>query len=223
MFDLNVNKYEALCTQVVVPKKKNKITHIQFNPVYPIVIVGDERGHIVTLKLSPNLRKMPKVRTTCIPIIGVPHHSSSLRALSLSPLLLCNDVGIAALSSKVFKITSSLLGRMFGVLDLCLCSCMSKKAQFARRQERGLVGWEFTLCGHFLTVVQTSPEALQSFICFPKFTSFLSFGFYFQNSLKPSKGGPISFPSPHTEPMHPNFLPSCIIRACLLTTVSSLL
>ncbi|NWQ77932.1 DNAI1 protein, partial [Columbina picui] len=60
VFDLNVNKYEALCTQLVVPKKKNKITHIQFNPVYPVVIIGDERGHIVTLKLSPNLRKMPK-------------------------------------------------------------------------------------------------------------------------------------------------------------------
>lgn len=60
VFDLSINKYEALCTQIVVAKKKNKITHIQFNPVYPVVIVGDERGHITCLKLSPNLRKMPK-------------------------------------------------------------------------------------------------------------------------------------------------------------------
>uniref|UniRef100_A0A663NAZ9 Dynein axonemal intermediate chain 1 n=1 Tax=Athene cunicularia TaxID=194338 RepID=A0A663NAZ9_ATHCN len=60
VFDLSVNKYEALCTQLVVAKKKNKITHIQFNPVYPVVIVGDERGHITSLKLSPNLRRMPK-------------------------------------------------------------------------------------------------------------------------------------------------------------------
>ncbi|OXB63902.1 hypothetical protein ASZ78_009906, partial [Callipepla squamata] len=42
VFDLNVNKYEALCSQVVVDKKKNKITHIQFNPVHPVVIIGDE-------------------------------------------------------------------------------------------------------------------------------------------------------------------------------------
>ncbi|NXG47434.1 DNAI1 protein, partial [Psilopogon haemacephalus] len=60
VFDLNVNKYEALCTQLVVAKKKNKATHIQFNPVYPIVIIGDEQGHVISLKLSPNLRKMPK-------------------------------------------------------------------------------------------------------------------------------------------------------------------
>ncbi|NXC42248.1 DNAI1 protein, partial [Penelope pileata] len=60
VFDLNINKYEALCNQIVVAKKKNKITHIQFNPMYPIVIIGDERGQIVCLKLSPNLRKMPK-------------------------------------------------------------------------------------------------------------------------------------------------------------------
>ncbi|CAN0344187.1 unnamed protein product [Bubo scandiacus] len=60
VFDLSINKYEALCTQLVVAKKKNKITHIQFNPVYPVVIIGDERGHVTSLKLSPNLRRMPK-------------------------------------------------------------------------------------------------------------------------------------------------------------------
>ncbi|NWR34626.1 DNAI1 protein, partial [Tachuris rubrigastra] len=60
VFDLNINKHEALCTQLVVTRMKNKITHIQFNPVFPIIIVGDERGLITSLKLSPNLRKMPK-------------------------------------------------------------------------------------------------------------------------------------------------------------------
>ncbi|KAJ7410646.1 dynein intermediate chain 1, axonemal [Pitangus sulphuratus] len=60
VFDLNINKLQALCTQVVVDGKKNKTTHIQFNPVFPIIIVGDERGLVTSLKLSPNLRKMPK-------------------------------------------------------------------------------------------------------------------------------------------------------------------
>ncbi|XP_021108638.1 dynein intermediate chain 1, axonemal isoform X3 [Heterocephalus glaber] len=60
VFDLAINKYEAICNQPVVAKKKNKITHVQFNPIYPIIIVGDDRGHITCLKLSPNLRKMPK-------------------------------------------------------------------------------------------------------------------------------------------------------------------
>ncbi|KAM8940690.1 dynein axonemal intermediate chain 1 isoform 3-T3 [Lycaon pictus] len=60
VFDLSINKYEAICSQPVVTKKKNKITHVQFNPIHPIIIVGDDRGHVICLKLSPNLRKMPK-------------------------------------------------------------------------------------------------------------------------------------------------------------------
>ncbi|XP_044140262.1 dynein axonemal intermediate chain 1-like [Bufo gargarizans] len=63
VFDLSVNKYEALCQQAVVAKKKTKLTHIEFNPVYPVIIVGDDRGHVICLKLSPNLRKMPKKRS----------------------------------------------------------------------------------------------------------------------------------------------------------------
>lgn len=43
VYDLNVNKYEPLCEQVVAQKKKTKLTHLEFNPQYPIVIVGDDR------------------------------------------------------------------------------------------------------------------------------------------------------------------------------------
>ncbi|XP_006814057.1 dynein intermediate chain 2, ciliary-like [Saccoglossus kowalevskii] len=60
VYDLNVNKYEPICEQAVVQKKKTKLTHIAFNPSQPTIIVGDDRGHITSLKLSPNLRKMPK-------------------------------------------------------------------------------------------------------------------------------------------------------------------
>lgn len=59
VFDLSVNKYEPLCQQKVV-SKKTKLLHIEFNPVHPIIIVGDDRGHVISLKLSPNLRKKPK-------------------------------------------------------------------------------------------------------------------------------------------------------------------
>jgi len=60
VFDLNVNKYEPLCEQTVVRKKKTKLTHLQFNPKHKILIVGDERGFVSSLKLSPNLRKLQK-------------------------------------------------------------------------------------------------------------------------------------------------------------------
>ncbi|XP_052279386.1 dynein intermediate chain 2, ciliary-like isoform X1 [Dreissena polymorpha] len=59
-YDLSVNKYEPLCEQMVAQKKKTKLTHLEFNPEHPIVIVGDERGTVTSCKLSPNLRKQPK-------------------------------------------------------------------------------------------------------------------------------------------------------------------
>lgn len=43
VYDLNANKYEPLCEQMVAQKKKTKLTHIEFNPTYPIIIVGDDR------------------------------------------------------------------------------------------------------------------------------------------------------------------------------------
>lgn len=60
VFDLNINKYEPICEQTVVQKKKTKLTHVAFNMTYPILIVGDDRGNVTSLKLSPNLRKKPK-------------------------------------------------------------------------------------------------------------------------------------------------------------------
>jgi len=62
VFDLNINKYEPICEQTVVQKKKTKLTHIAFNMTHPILIVGDDRGNVTSLKLSPNLRKKPKVK-----------------------------------------------------------------------------------------------------------------------------------------------------------------
>uniref|UniRef100_A0A8C6LFE0 Dynein axonemal intermediate chain 1 n=1 Tax=Nothobranchius furzeri TaxID=105023 RepID=A0A8C6LFE0_NOTFU len=63
VFDLSINKYEAICQQLVVAKKKTKLTHIEFNPVHPVIIVGDDQGLVSSFKLSPNLRKTPKVRS----------------------------------------------------------------------------------------------------------------------------------------------------------------
>uniref|UniRef100_A0A667Y3T0 Dynein axonemal intermediate chain 1 n=1 Tax=Myripristis murdjan TaxID=586833 RepID=A0A667Y3T0_9TELE len=65
IFDLNVNKYEAICQQQVVAKK-TKLTHIEFNLVHPLIIVGDDQGYITSFKLSPNLRKQPKVRQSSL-------------------------------------------------------------------------------------------------------------------------------------------------------------
>ncbi|XP_061172173.1 dynein intermediate chain 2, ciliary-like isoform X1 [Saccostrea echinata] len=68
VYDLNINKYEPLCEQMVAQKKKTKLTHIEFNPKDPIVIVGDDRGNVTSLKISPNLRKLPKEKKGAPPM-----------------------------------------------------------------------------------------------------------------------------------------------------------
>lgn len=58
VYDLSKNKHDSLCDQLVV--KVARLTHIRFNPSDPIILVGDDKGLIQTLKLSPNLRKETK-------------------------------------------------------------------------------------------------------------------------------------------------------------------
>ncbi|KAI8806509.1 WD40-repeat-containing domain protein [Cladochytrium replicatum] len=60
VFDLDINKYEPICEQRVV--RKTRLTHIAFNPFEPIILVGDEKGNVLSLKLSPNLRRVPTGR-----------------------------------------------------------------------------------------------------------------------------------------------------------------
>ncbi|OQR88215.1 dynein intermediate chain 2 [Achlya hypogyna] len=59
VFDLAENKNEPLCEQKVV--KRAKLTHVTFNSRESIVLVGDDRGGVNSLKLSPNLRKVTPV------------------------------------------------------------------------------------------------------------------------------------------------------------------
>jgi len=56
VFDLNENKHEPLCEQKVV--KPASLTHVTFNKQDPMILVGDNRGAVNSLKLSPNLRKI---------------------------------------------------------------------------------------------------------------------------------------------------------------------
>jgi hypothetical protein len=37
--------------------KKARLTKLIFNPKWPILLVGDDKGTVTSLKLSPNLRK----------------------------------------------------------------------------------------------------------------------------------------------------------------------
>jgi dynein intermediate chain 1 len=54
VFDVAENKLQPLCAQKV---SKHRLTRVAFNPRHPVLLVGDVRGGLTSLKLSPNLRK----------------------------------------------------------------------------------------------------------------------------------------------------------------------
>lgn len=54
MFDVAVNKYEAICNQPVVPKKKNKITHVQFDTLSLMPKCPVNVEYYLCLTRSPN-------------------------------------------------------------------------------------------------------------------------------------------------------------------------
>lgn len=87
VFDLAENKHEQLCEQKVV--KRAKLTHICFNQRDPIVIVGDDRGGVNSLKLSPNLRKV------LVPVDEegkpIPHDPVQLQVDKMNKLLAAAD------------------------------------------------------------------------------------------------------------------------------------
>lgn len=84
VFDLAENKHEPLCEQKVV--KRAKLTHVCFNYNDPIIIVGDDRGGVNSLKLSPNLRKIHEPRGEDGEIL--PHDKVQLQVDKMEKLLL---------------------------------------------------------------------------------------------------------------------------------------
>lgn len=83
IFDLAENKHEPICEQKVV--KRAKLTHVAFNQSDPIIIVGDDRGGVNSLKLSPNLRKVHEPRNEEGEII--PHDPVQLQVDKMERLL----------------------------------------------------------------------------------------------------------------------------------------
>ena len=67
VYDIAIDRSRPLCSQVVVFLKKTRVMHLAFNNAHPVILVGDDRGDVTCLKLSPNLRKAPKERKGQVP------------------------------------------------------------------------------------------------------------------------------------------------------------
>lgn len=56
LYDVYENKHDPLCVQKVV--KRARLSKVRFNEKEFILIVGDDKGGVNSLKLSPNLRNV---------------------------------------------------------------------------------------------------------------------------------------------------------------------
>ncbi|KAA6394631.1 MAG: putative Dynein intermediate chain 2, ciliary [Streblomastix strix] len=55
VFDLNINRQEPLCEQLIV--KNTKLTRLSFSLFDLVLAVADDKGNVHSFKLSPNLRR----------------------------------------------------------------------------------------------------------------------------------------------------------------------
>ena len=72
------------------------MTNVAFNPIHPVLIVGDDRGTVLCLKLSPNLRKTLKV------LFPPPEHHLKLVKVSNS-IAMYMYYALAHIHYSVFK------------------------------------------------------------------------------------------------------------------------
>ncbi|XP_042225448.1 dynein intermediate chain 2, ciliary-like [Homarus americanus] len=60
VYDLYLRRCSPMCVQNLAQRRRLAASCVAFSPFYPAIIIGGERSHLVSLKLSPNLRSVHK-------------------------------------------------------------------------------------------------------------------------------------------------------------------
>ena len=84
VYDLAVNRRDALCEQKVT--KKAKATRLAFNPRRHLLLVGDDAGVVVSLRLSPNLRALTPIPLPVVQKAETPPPTPSREAVEIRKL-----------------------------------------------------------------------------------------------------------------------------------------
>lgn len=61
IYDLAVNRYQEICKTEIVEAGDGGLTAIKFHSKWPIILIGDDKGRIHAIKISPNLRRNTKI------------------------------------------------------------------------------------------------------------------------------------------------------------------
>jgi dynein intermediate chain 1 len=60
IYDIAVNRYREICKTEVVESGDGGLTALRFHPKWPVLLLGDEKGRVHAVKMSPNLRRNTK-------------------------------------------------------------------------------------------------------------------------------------------------------------------
>jgi dynein intermediate chain 1 len=60
VYDIEVDRYQEICRTDIIESGEGGLSAVRFHPKRPIILVGDEKGRVHALKLSPNLRRNTK-------------------------------------------------------------------------------------------------------------------------------------------------------------------
>jgi dynein intermediate chain 1 len=58
---LDVSRYDAICRTEIVENGDGSLTAVRFHAKWPVILIGDEKGRIHAVKMSPNLRRNTKI------------------------------------------------------------------------------------------------------------------------------------------------------------------
>jgi dynein intermediate chain 1 len=62
IYDIVVNRYAEICKTEVVESGDGGLTALRFHPKWPVLVIGDEKGRVHAMKMSPNLRRNTKTQ-----------------------------------------------------------------------------------------------------------------------------------------------------------------
>ncbi|OHS94521.1 Dynein intermediate chain 2, ciliary-related protein [Tritrichomonas foetus] len=85
IFDIGVNRYQEICRTDVVESNDGSLTSVRFHPKWPVILIGDDKGRIHSMKLSPNIRRNTKIEKEEIERNKITKSSSSRDSHGLLP------------------------------------------------------------------------------------------------------------------------------------------
>nr|XP_045607679.1 dynein intermediate chain 2, ciliary-like [Procambarus clarkii] len=85
VYDLFVRRCRPACVQSVLQRRRSALSCVAFSPFHHIIVVGGERGYLLTLKLSPNLRRVHRTSGEQTPREAQVHLLDSIIATTRGP------------------------------------------------------------------------------------------------------------------------------------------